>query len=155
MDRVISVWRQIAESLPEWRLEILGDGPDRAKLEESAAGLPRVSFRGFQSPAQYYGQAKILLLTADFEGFPMTLVEAMAAGCVPVVYGSFPTANDIVAKDCGVVVDEPWSVDKFSDSVMKLVEDEDRRSRLSAKGKESIMRYDIGRIVDMYLSVMG
>ena len=154
VDRVISVWRQISAALPEWRLEILGDGPDRAKLEESAVGLPRVAFRGFQSPAEYYAKAKILLLTSDFEGFPMTLIEAMSAGCVPVVYGSFPTAFDIVENNCGVVVGQPWNEELFATAVSDLATDEDRLKRFSRKGMESVKRFDINNVMDQYLSIL-
>lgn len=154
VDRVISVWRQISAALPEWRLEILGDGPDRAKLEESAAELTRITFRGFQTPAEYYARAKILLLTSDFEGFPMTLIEAMAAGCVPVVYGSFPTAFDIVENDCGVVVAEPWSDDVFTAAVSELANDKDRLYRFSRKGMESVKRFNIDTVMEQYLSIL-
>ncbi len=154
VDRVISVWRQISAVLPGWRLEILGDGPDRIKLEESAAELPRIIFQGFQSPVGYYARARILLLTSDFEGFPMVVIESMANGCVPVVYGSFPTASDIVENDCGVVVGQPWNEEVFSAAVSELATDEDRLERLSKRGMVSVKRFSIDEVMEQYLSIL-
>ena len=154
VDRVISVWEKLSTSLPNWRLEILGDGPDRGELERRAAKLPRIVFRGFQSPADYYAHAKILLLTSDFEGFPMTLIESMAAGCVPVVYDSFPTASYIVEKNCGVVVAQPWSEESFSSEVLKLATDAGRMDELSRKSQGSVKRFNIDKVIEQYLSVM-
>jgi glycosyltransferase involved in cell wall biosynthesis len=154
VDRVIEVWRSLEAALPDWRLEILGDGPDRGELEKRVADLPRISFRGFQPPEAYYAKAKILLLTSDFEGFPMTLVEGMSAGCVPVVYGSFPTAAEIVTDDCGVVVRQPWSADEFAKAVRSLATNERRREEMSSAGKVSVRRFDLDRVVEKYLSVM-
>ena len=96
VSRIIEIWRRVVGDLPDWKLEIVGDGPDRKKYEEQAQGLPRISFEGFQNPAPYYARAKLLLLTSDFEGFALVLVEAMASRCVPIVLGSYPAAYDIV-----------------------------------------------------------
>lgn len=96
VSRVIEIWRRVADLLPDWKLEIVGDGPDRQKYEMMAKELPRVAFEGFQDPAPYYARAKLLLLTSDFEGFALVLVEAMASRCVPIVLGSYPAAYDIV-----------------------------------------------------------
>lgn len=154
VDRVIEVWRSLEAALPDWRLEILGDGPDRGELEKCAADLPRISFRGFQPPDEYYAKAKILLLTSDFEGFPMTLVEGMSAGCVPVVYGSFPTAAEIVTDECGVVVRQPWFDDEYAKAVRSLATNERRLEKMSSAGKDSVRRFDLDRVVEKYSSVM-
>ena len=96
VSRIIEIWRLLAHELPLWRLEIIGDGPDRDKYRVAAAGIERIYFLGYKSPAEYYARAKLILLTSDFEGFPLVLLEAMASRCVPVVFGSYPAAYDIV-----------------------------------------------------------
>jgi glycosyltransferase involved in cell wall biosynthesis len=154
VDRVISAWKLISDKLPGWRLEILGDGPDRVKLENDAASLERIRFVGFQSPEMYYAKAKILLLTSDFEGFPMTLIEAMSLGCVPVVYESFPVAKEIVSEDCGVVVPRPWNDESFAEAVTQLTNNQNKLELFAKNGKEFVKRFNIDTIVNQYLSVM-
>ncbi|MGO4126577.1 glycosyltransferase family 4 protein [Inquilinus sp. YAF38] len=69
-------------------LTVAGDGPDLARLKSRCAGLGRrVRFRGAVPPAHVgtlLAEHDVLLMPSRFEGFPVTLVEAMAAGCVPV-----------------------------------------------------------------------
>lgn len=121
VSRVFAVWRLLAPRFPDWRLEVVGDGPDRAALEAQAVGLSRVAFHGFRDPAPFYAQARLLLLTSDFEGFPLVLPEAMAAGCVPVALGSFPAVYDVVRGTNGVVVAPPFEAEGFAQVVGDLM----------------------------------
>lgn len=122
VSRVIDIWREVSKDLPDWKLEIVGDGPDRAMYEDMAKDLSRISFEGFQNPAEYYARAKMLLLTSDFEGFALVLVEAMCSRCVPIVLGSYPAAYDIVRG--GVVEPMSFDLEKFVSTVKKLATDE-------------------------------
>lgn len=96
--RVIDTWNYLEERFPDWRLTIVGDGDDRENLENhvKALGVQRVSFEGFQKPLEYYKRASLLLLTSDFEGFGLVIVEGMTYGVVPFVYGSYPAVYDII-----------------------------------------------------------
>jgi glycosyltransferase involved in cell wall biosynthesis len=80
---------RILRDAPEsMTLTIAGDGPDLARLKQRFAGLEsRVRFLGAVRPAAVgalLADHDVLLMPSRFEGFPVTLVEAMTAGCVPV-----------------------------------------------------------------------
>lgn len=96
--RVIDTWNYLEDNFPNWRLIIVGDGEDRQNLENHVKylGLKRVSFEGFQKPIDYYKRASILLLTSDFEGFPLVLAECMSFGVIPAVYNSYSAVKDII-----------------------------------------------------------
>lgn len=97
--RLLAAWEKLFARHPDWELVIVGDGVERARLEELAAErkLPRVRFEGFSaSPEKYYETASIFVMASDFEGFPMVLGEAMSHGVVPVIYSSFAAAPEIV-----------------------------------------------------------
>jgi poly(glycerol-phosphate) alpha-glucosyltransferase len=73
-------------SVPGATLDVFGDGGQRAELERLAAGAP-VTLHGHRPDARRrLASASYLLLTSSSEGFPLVLVEAMAAGCVPIAY---------------------------------------------------------------------
>jgi glycosyltransferase involved in cell wall biosynthesis len=68
-----------------YRLTVVGDGPDRARLQEA---LPDATFTGFVDPdrvAPLYASSDILLNVSGYEGFAVTVMEAFAAGCVPLL----------------------------------------------------------------------
>jgi glycosyltransferase involved in cell wall biosynthesis len=70
------------------QLTIAGDGPDRAELQRRCAPFAgRVRFLGRLAPAQVpavFADHDVFLFPSRFEGLGLSLVEAMAAGCVPV-----------------------------------------------------------------------
>lgn len=71
-----------------WTLTVAGDGPDREKLIQSLAPFGRrVRFIGAVSHAdvpRVFSEHDVFLMPSRFEGCPVTLIEAMAAGVVPV-----------------------------------------------------------------------
>ena len=78
---------QLAKKGKNFRLNIIGDGPEKTALENKVkeAGLQQyVVFPGWLSQkevARYLSASDILLLTSDFEGTPIAMMEALAAGC--------------------------------------------------------------------------
>jgi glycosyltransferase involved in cell wall biosynthesis len=72
----------------DWRLVILGDGPLRGALESQIAALGvegRVALAGFVSePAPFFRAANLFVLSSDFEGYGVVLIEALHAG-LPIV----------------------------------------------------------------------
>jgi glycosyltransferase involved in cell wall biosynthesis len=84
------VMREISAAGVRASLDIIGDGPDRGVLEGKMfklSGNCQVRFHGQKTNAEIagcYAELDVFLLTSHFEGFPNSLVEAMASGCVPV-----------------------------------------------------------------------
>ena len=151
VSRVLDVWRMVMDALPDWRLEIVGDGPDRMRYEEQAAHLHRVSFVGFQRPESYYAKAKILVMTSDFEGWGLVLVEAMSYGCVPVALGSYEAVWDVINDGVnGIVVPIPFNIQYFASSVLLLVKDAYRLNQLAEQAMASSRRFSVEATVDKW-----
>ena len=89
----VDKWAEVAAEVNKLsdRFEFLmvGDGPDDAMLREKIATLQMtnaIELTGAQADTTFaYKQTDIFLLTSDFEGLPLALLEAMSCGCVPVV----------------------------------------------------------------------
>ena len=130
--RVIDTWNYLEERFPDWRLTIVGDGEDRENLENHVKylGLKRVSFEGFHKPIDYYKRASILLLTSDFEGFPLVLAECMNFGVIPAVYNSYSAVKDIIedGKD-GVILpksDIGFDAEAMANKMAVVMNDQDK-----------------------------
>ncbi|MFQ5893662.1 MAG: glycosyltransferase family 4 protein [Nitrospinota bacterium] len=73
---------------PSWRLVVVGDGTERAALERQAASMEGVTFTGFipfDRLLSLYAEAFALLQLSAFDNFPVTVIEAAAAGVLPLV----------------------------------------------------------------------
>ncbi|EJW91084.1 glycosyl transferase group 1, partial [gut metagenome] len=93
-------WNHIYKKVPEWELILVGDGPEKEKLEKLALslGAQRIKFMGHSAyPAAYYQQAAVLCLTSTTEGWPLCLTEAQANGVIPIAYACSAGVKEILS----------------------------------------------------------
>ena len=154
--RVIDAWNYLEERFPDWRLTIIGDGEDRANLEShvEALGLKHVSFEGFQQPVPYYKRASLLLLTSEFEGFPLVLAECMSFGVVPFVYQSFSAVDDIIedGKD-GVVLPKTaigYDAEAMANKMAVVMENPNKYREMAAAAMEKSTKFSINSIYQQW-----
>lgn len=159
--RVIDTWNYLEERFPDWRLTIVGDGEDRENLENHVKylGLKRVSFEGFQKPIDYYKRASILLLTSDFEGFPLVLAECMSFGVIPVVYDSYSAVRDIIddGKD-GVVIPyekDGYDADKAAGMIVNIMKDDGKREQMALAAIKKSKEYSVEKIFSEWKRVFN
>lgn len=150
--RVIDTWNYLEERFPDWKLTIVGDGDDRENLENhvKALGLKHVSFEGFQNPILYYKRASVLMLTSDFEGFPLVLAECMSFGVIPAVYNSYSAVGDIIdnGKD-GIVIPyhkDGYQAEEAASLLVDIMEKECKQEQMSMAAIEKSKDYSVERI---------
>lgn len=84
VDLLLHAWQLAASQLPDWSLDIVGDGPEKQGLTKLAQSLPRVHFHGWIRDQDklnaIYQDARFSVLTSKYEGFPVTLLEALSRG---------------------------------------------------------------------------
>lgn len=135
--RVIETWAMLEACFPDWRLTIVGDGPERANVERRVKELrlKHVKFEGFQKPRPYYERASILVLTSEYEGFPLVLAESMSFGVVPVVYGSYSAVYDIISDgENGVIVrpiDKHFDENEMANAITLVIKNNCNRSKMA------------------------
>lgn len=150
--RLIDAWALIEKDFPEWKLTIVGDGVSRKDVEEQASklGLKNVQFEGFQQPLEYYKRASVLVLTSEYEGFPLVLAECMGFGVVPVVYDSFSAVHDIINDGAnGAIVPKvkgEFSTAVFANSLRNVMTDDDKRDLMAQAAIETSKTYSIENI---------
>lgn len=155
--RVIDTWVKLEQKFPDWKLTIVGDGVERANIEKQVAdyGLKRVSFEGFQQPKPYYERASILLLTSEYEGFPLVLAECMSFGVIPAVYNSYSAVGDIITdgKD-GIVIPyhkEGYAAAEAADILATIMKDENKREQMALAAIEKSKEYSVERIYQEWM----
>lgn len=154
--RVVETWALLEKKCPNWSLTIIGDGTEKAKLQKLAhdLGIERIMFDGFQEPKCYYERASILILTSEYEGFPLVLAECMSFGVVPVVYGSYSAVYDIISDGSdGLILPydrNGFKAEAMAEKLLTLMGDDDYRISIAQKAVEKSKKYSIRSIVDSW-----
>jgi len=144
----------IREEVPEARFLIVGDGPQRARLESLARERSlgdAVHFLGTRSDvADVLSLVDVALLTSHMEASPVSLLEAMACE-KPVVatrVGSVP--DTVVEGETGHLV-AAGDARAIADRVVELFRDPDRASRMGRAGRERVVAHgSVERMVSGY-----
>lgn len=156
--RVIDTWNLLENDYPDWQLTIVGDGPDRVNLENhvKALNLRRVHFEGFQNPVPYYRRASILMLTSDFEGFPLVLAEAMSCGVVPVVYNSYAAVKDIIDNNVDGMITEKdhgrFNAEWMAENVKKVIHNCDSSHSMAIQSVKKSESYSVDSIYHLWMN---
>lgn len=151
VNRIVEAWQDIVEKHKDWELVLVGDGPHKQQLMNyvNQHKINRVRFEGFQveAPIRYYKDASIFMLTSDLEGFGLVIIESMSFGCVPIVYGSYEAAYDIIDQGvCGFVTPKPYSEAKTTEKMELLMNDEKLRQDMAKKAMEKAKSFSIDSI---------
>jgi glycosyltransferase involved in cell wall biosynthesis len=131
---------------------MVGDGPDRERLEQLAhdLGIARSSyFVGYQSDvAGYYRLFDAFVLPSVNEGTPVSAIEALASG-TPVVANRVGGVPDVVTDGVDGFLVEPGDVEAAADRLAELAADPELGARLGESGRrEMFERYSVSRLVD-------
>jgi len=119
-------------------LAIVGDGPERAALEQAFADTP-TAFLGFLTGddlADAYASADLFLLPSDTETLGLVTLEAQASG-LPVIAADSPAARELVAQRGSGLLFDPGSAGSLAAAVRELTGDPARRRELSRRALEA------------------
>ena len=134
----LMIMEHVLTRCPDARITMLGDGPERAKLDDYLASRPslaaRVSLPGFVTDVvPYFRKADVVLMTTEFEGFCHSIMEAKMAA-LPVV-GYELDYLDTARPGTGYVSVPQGDIQAAADMVCGLLEDGAERRRLGALGR--------------------
>ncbi|EIL91145.1 glycosyltransferase [Rhodanobacter spathiphylli B39] len=117
-DRLLRAFKIHESSFPEYSLFIIGDGPERDRLQELCSDLgieQKVTFHGHsKSPLHEMSGASMGVVSSRSEGFPNVILEMMYAGVADIV--STPCTESI-SKIEGVHVAEDLSVEALAEQM--------------------------------------
>lgn len=120
------------KSYPDYKLIIIGEGEleDDLRRKVSVLNLEKsVIFKGFiRDLSSYYANAKAVLLTSKFEGFPNVLIESIAHATPVISLNCDSGPNEIIKNGVNGYLVENRSVSEFSEKMKLLINSDDLNS---------------------------
>jgi len=149
---VLQAFRRLGERRPDAILCLVGDGPDRPRLERLAHELgiaKRCRFVGYQHDVgPFYSAIDVLLLPSANEGTPVSVIEALAAGR-PVVATRVGGVPDVVRDGVDGYVVAVGDVDQLGARLAELADDPAARDEMGSRARARMReRYAVERLVD-------
>ena len=134
------------------RLEIIGEVNDALQKQLVASGIKYYASKNLSNDeiVDKYRKADILSFVSTYEGFGMPIVEANAIGRVVVTSNILSMPE--VAGDAAHLVD-PFDVDSIRRGILRVINDDEYRDSLIAKGVENCKRFDVRTIAGQYTEI--
>ena len=110
----------------------------------------RCTFHGRQDPVEYYRQASLFFMASEFEGFPMTLVEAQMMGCVPIAFDTFDSLKEVITDGTNGRIIPNNDTKGFIDATIELMSHPDKRRELIQKGLNDCLRFSQKNICECW-----
>lgn len=152
VDIMIDAWKIIKKQLSDWKFQIVGDGPlcDEMKMKVNHDMIEGVVFCGFQQPKKYYQKAKVFWMTSSYEGWGMTLVEAMGNGCVPIGMNTYAAIHDIIDDGLNGFITPANDLDTFVNKSLLLMRNDNSRAEMAYAALRKVWRFDAERIANQW-----
>ncbi len=134
-DMLADIAKLVFARYPEWEWHIMGDGPDREKLEAKIKeyGIEKnIVMHGMVKDAQqYFGEYSIMALTSYREGLPLILLEAQAKKLPCISFDVVTGPAEIIREGTNGYLISPYDCEAFADKLCKMIEDDTLRQSFS------------------------
>lgn len=158
-DLLLEAFAAVAAKHPDWTLDIFGRGSRRKLLEQSVVDLGLRGRVRINAPTDRLGErmrdASVFVLSSRFEGFPLVLLEAMAAGLAVVSFDCPTGPGEILTDGTAGLLVRAEDVPALAAALDRIMDDEPLRRRLAAAAPAAVLPYashQVGRRWDELLA---
>jgi len=161
---LLHAFARVAPVFPDWRLRLLGDGPERQKIQDLVTRLgldTRVEMPGASRDVfASYASSSFTVLASYYEAFPMAAAESLASGRAVLGFDDCAGVCGMVTDDHnGILVpgrqDEEGRIDSLAKGLFRLITDRDLREKLGRAGPKSVEPYSLDAVLDRWDSVIA
>lgn len=156
---IVKAFHSIMDVVPSWSLNVFGDGPSRFEIEEYVRSKMidhRVKLFGkSDEPWLAMERSDLFVLASEYEGFPNSLLEAMAVGipCIAMDCNSGP-ADLIESGDVGRLI-ENGNWDRLVEAMLELMLSQDLRERLGRAARASVLeKYSEDKVSSLWAGLI-
>jgi len=157
---LLRVCRRVFENYPDWKLNIIGDGASREKIEAYIKKHhleDNVILHGFQGKDyidKELHQSSIYLMTSFTESFGIVLIEAMSHGVPCIAFDSAEGAREIINSGENGYLIKNRNIDAMVMKIGSLIEKVEKRKVIGKKARESVKKYTSNIVANEWIKVI-
>ena len=158
-DRLVKAWDIVIKEpcLNGWRLDIFGQGEWQQMLNEMIRerGLQGSAYinRPTNSINEEYAASSLIVMTSNYEGFGMVLVEAMSKGVPAISFDCVCGPSDIIQHDKNGLLVKNGDIEALAEAMKRVMLDDEYRVRLSAEAMKITQKYDEEKVMQMWYDI--
>lgn len=158
-DRLIQAWEivQRNEKFHDWKLDIFGQGEWHEMLQQMIASAGMTDTVHINPPtnsiADEYADSSLIVMTSNYEGFGMVLVEAMACGVPAIAFDCKCGPKDIINNGINGLLVKDGDINGLAEAMKKLMGDESLRKEMSVRAREVTGIYSEEKVMDRWVAL--
>lgn len=158
-DVLLKAWAQVVKDYPDWRLDLVGDGPllDEMKALSVELGIEESTrWHGWCNDVErFYQSSSIFVLPSRFEGTPNALMEAMNYKMPCIVSDQTGGGLDFVEQDVSGVIVPADQPKELADAIKRLIGDESLQQKLKTAARERMQQCELDEVLHQWEQVVG
>ena len=156
-DRLIQAWKLIQErdEFKDWHLDIFGQGEWHDMLQKMISDFGLEQTVRINRPTNRigneYAHSSLIVMTSNYEGFGMVLVEAMACGVPAIAFDCKCGPKDIIRHGENGLLVANGDIQGLAGAMMKLMDDDALRQRMAGHAKAVVDAYSEEAVMDKWI----
>lgn len=160
-DRLILAWDIVQQQgrYTDWTLDIFGQGEWydllQQMIDERGLGIHTHIYPPTQNIGEEYAKSSLLVMSSNYEGFPMVMIEAMACG-LPVISFDYKCGpKEIIQHGKNGLLVPNGNIAGLADAMMEVMDDETYRRFLSENAKKIMATYSEETVMNQWLTLFS
>ena len=158
---LIDIFKELHQKYPDSKLNIIGDGPDRKKIEKKIRDNKLEDYiilHGFQEKEyinKYLEKSSVYIMTSYTESFGLVLLEAFAYGVPCVAYSSAEGANEIISDNWDGYLIKDRDKNKMIKRICELLSNRNRRLIMGANGIKKAQEFNTQKTKQKWIEIIN
>ncbi|SFC12143.1 Glycosyltransferase involved in cell wall bisynthesis [Xylanibacter ruminicola] len=149
-DLLLQAWTIIEKQMPEWTLEIYGNGdkePYQKQMVDLGIDQQRCQLHGpVTDVKKEYLSSSVFVLPSRFEGFGLVIIESMACGVPVVAFDCENGPRSIITDGENGFLIPAFDVNLMAEKVMLLMKNQELRYRMGENAQKAASQYEMDKI---------
>lgn len=156
-DRLIQVWEKVRRQMPDWRLDIFGQGEWQDMLQGMIDERGMNDVVRLNAPTKNigkeYSESSMLVMSSHYEGFPMVMIEAMACGLPAVCFDFKCGPRDIILEGENGLIVPDGDIEALAEAMVRLMKDDELRKRMGENARKVVEKYSEDRVMGLWVNL--